>query len=125
MKQETKIFYIIGAEYEHDSGYIAKYTGKERGKHTYEIVKDETGGFKIGDKFTPNKPELYFRPYFGIQSISKKQIIGYRVLVDCTLDYTNFEEGDEIIIPELGENHNWKGTDFFDTHPSIFEPIKN
>ena len=52
-----------------------------------------------------------------------KQIIGYKVNQDCTLDYTNFEAGDEIIIEDWCEGSNWKGTEWYDSFPQIFEPI--
>lgn len=52
----------------------------------------------------------------------KKKHIGYAVLADCTLDYTDFEEGQEIIFAGLNDNE-WKGTGFFDTYPNIFKPI--
>lgn len=53
----------------------------------------------------------------------EKQIIGYRVIADCTLESTNFEIGEDIIIAEQCENYDWKGTIFFDTHPQEFAPI--
>lgn len=51
------------------------------------------------------------------------QIIGYRCIADCQLDYTNFQDGDEIIISNNCQDHDWKGTDFFDRHPYEFEKI--
>lgn len=53
----------------------------------------------------------------------KKKIIGYRVLEDCTLDFTNFDEDQEIIISQQENRNDWKGTDFFDKHPYEFAPI--
>lgn len=52
-----------------------------------------------------------------------KKIIGYTVTEDCTLDYTNFEAGEEIMISEDECPNNWKGTEWFDHYPQIFEPI--
>lgn len=57
-----------------------------------------------------------------------KKIIGYRCIADCTLEYTNFEEGEEIIIPNFADEcvpSNWLGTDFFSNHPHEFEPMYN
>lgn len=56
-------------------------------------------------------------------SRTKTQIIGYRCISDCTLNYTNFEDGEEIIIPNRCEDSNWVGTDFFDNHPFEFDII--
>lgn len=53
----------------------------------------------------------------------KNNIIGYRVLEDCTLDCTNFEYEEEIIIADHCEDYDWKGTDWYDKYPQIFEPI--
>lgn len=54
----------------------------------------------------------------------KKNIKGYRVNQDCTLDYTNFEQGEEIIIADHCEDNDWKGTEWYDSFPQIFEPIE-
>lgn len=55
---------------------------------------------------------------------NKQRIIGYRCIADCTLEYTNYEFGEEIMIPSSEEvPNNWPGTDFFDNHPHEFEPI--
>lgn len=52
-----------------------------------------------------------------------KAKIRYRCLEDCMLDYTNFEAGEEIIIADHCEDRDWKGTDWFDQFPQIFELI--
>lgn len=54
---------------------------------------------------------------------TKKIQIGYKVLENCTLDYTNYEADEVIIIADECGGNNWKGTEFFDSHPSIFQPI--
>lgn len=51
-----------------------------------------------------------------------RRLIKYIVTEDCTLDYTNFEAGEEIEIPEEPDN-NWKGVEWFDKYPQIFEPF--
>lgn len=50
-------------------------------------------------------------------------VIGYRCIADCTLDYTNFEYGEEIMIADHEDDSDWKGTDFYDHHPYEFEKI--
>lgn len=53
----------------------------------------------------------------------QRRIIGYKVLENCTLEYTNFEAGDKINIERECENSDWLGTDFYDALPQIFQPI--
>ena len=55
-------FYVMGAHYFHNrTEYIAEYIGKERNRHTYEVIEaSEKSGFKKGDKFTPQEPQRYF-----------------------------------------------------------------
>lgn len=55
-----------------------------------------------------------------------KNKIGWRVLEDCTLEYTNYEAGEEILIPCCEDCPNdWPGIDFYDSHYSIFQPIND
>jgi hypothetical protein len=53
----------------------------------------------------------------------EKNIIGYRCIADCTLEYTNFEMEEEIIIEDHCEDTDWKGVLFYENHPYEFEPI--
>lgn len=56
--------------------------------------------------------------------MKKDSVIAYRCIEDCTLDYTNFDDGEIIEIPGGDEvPNNWKGTDFFDNHPYEFEKV--
>lgn len=54
----------------------------------------------------------------------RKEIKGYRCNQDCTLDYTNFEQGEEIIIADHCEDADWKGLNWYNSFPQIFEPIE-
>lgn len=51
------------------------------------------------------------------------KVIAYKCISDCTLDYTNFEDGEIIEIPDDDFPNDWKGTDFFDNHPYEFEKV--
>lgn len=54
----------------------------------------------------------------------KRRLIKYIVQEDCTLDYTNFEAGEEIEIPDGDYCPNdWKGIEWFAQYPQIFEPV--
>jgi hypothetical protein len=54
---------------------------------------------------------------------TEKALTGFKVLEDCTLDYTNFEQGEIIEIPVDDCPHDWKGIEWFEKYPFIFEPI--
>ena len=57
------------------------------------------------------------------QPAPKPELIGFKVLEDCMLDATNFEEGEEILIHEHGEDNDWKGIVWFEQYPQLFAPM--
>lgn len=52
-----------------------------------------------------------------------RRIIAYVVQEDCTLDSTRYEYEEVIEVPWDDVDNNWKGLDFFNSHPVIFKPV--
>lgn len=73
--------------------------------------------------YESHRKALYFESKQKGVHIMTHNIIGYKVTEECTLQFHNFEYGEEIIIADHCEDHDWLGTEWYDNYPQIFEPI--